>query len=306
MKIAVTSLGVRGVPETFAKVLKEGGYDAEFYPYIRGEGYSNVPFNSIDVFWHIGAFFNFDIAFDMVKEKNPKIQIVLTWVGTDILNVASFLRARPKCRECLLGKVDVHVVDCINFTAELKDRLNIKGTYFVPSIPKEPLPLTPLPEQFAVAVYCPPHRARFYGLPIVLEVARRHPDVPFYIFPAPTVGWGRTNPPLPNVHLMPFVQGDEKFEWWSKCSVFISLPVHGGISLMAIEFLQMGRRCITNKKSPYMFYVEEPPHPDKVDDALKKVMKFKDADEEASKYYHEKYSSKKVLEHVKPILEKLK
>lgn len=304
MKIAVTSLGVKGPPETFTRILREGGYDADFYPYKRGQGYSNIPLDSINIFWHIGAFFNFDILFDRIKEQNPKIRIVLQWVGTDILNVSNFLRARPKCRKCLLEKIDVHVVDCIDFAKELKEKLGIERSYFVPLIP-ESMPLTPLPEQFAVAFYCPPHRAKFYGLPIILEVARRHPDVPFYVFPSPTVGWGKSVPPLPNVHLVPFVQGDEKFEWWSKCSSFVSIPVHGGVSLMLIEFMQMGRRCIANKKLPYVHYVEEPPIPDKVNEALKEIMKFKEPDEEASNYYHEEYSPHKVLEHVEPVLRKL-
>jgi len=308
LRIGVTSLGVSILPETFTRILQDGGYEAQFYPYTKKEGYSKVPFKDLDVLWHVGAFFNFDILFDTVKAKKPSLKTVLWWVGTDILNVASFIRARPKCRECLFRNIDIHVVDCIDFVSELKEKLGIEDAWFVPSIPEKPMSVMPLPpsDMFTVASYIPPHRTNFYGYPIIIEVARQMPDVWFHLFPSKAIRWNpKVKPPLPNVRFMPFVEGDEKVEAWSRCSAFISIPVHGGVSLMLIEFMQMGRRCISNKKLPHVFYVDEPPTPDKIIPKLKEIMKFKEPDTKASKYYHEEYSPKKVLEHVKPILERV-
>jgi len=136
-----------------------------------------------------------------------------------------------------------------------------------------------------------------------MEVAKEFPDVPFYLFPSVSVRWKKdAKTSLPNVHLMPFVQGDEKFAWWKKCSCFISIPIHGGVSLMAIEFFQMGRRVITNKKIPYAFYVAEPVKPDDVSSKLREIMKFTEPDIEASKHYHKEYSEQKVIEAVNKVI----
>jgi len=143
LRIGVTSLGVAGLPARFARILRKGGYDATFYPYDREKGYSAVPFEDIDMLWHFGGFpeFSFDILFDHAKKKNPKIITSLVWVGTDLLNFCTYTRSRPKCRECMLKNVDIHIVDCPDFAEELKS-LGIEKCWYVPSVP-DPMPLKP-------------------------------------------------------------------------------------------------------------------------------------------------------------------
>jgi hypothetical protein len=304
MKIAVISTGVKFLPERFANILASAGYDTKFYPLDRRMGYSYVDWNSIDVAWGIGFFFECDQLYDALKSKNPKIRIVNCWVGTDLLNTVSFVRARPKCKKCVLKSIDVHVVDDVSFVKELKDWFGVEGAHFVPSIP-DPMPLRPLPKEFAVGCYIPPHRKDFYGYPIIVEVARQMPDVPFYIFALDNTDKEKTPPPLPNVHFIGFVQGDERLDWYSRCSANITIPMHGGVSLTLIEFMQMGRRCISNKELPYVYHVEESEMPSGVIEKLKEIMKFREPDLDANKYYREEYSPKKVLEHIKPVLEAL-
>lgn len=304
VKIAVISAGVKFVPETFTHILKSAGYDVAFYPLDRKKGYGYIDWKSIDVVYNVGFFFNVDVLFDALKAKYPHLKIVNWWVGVDILNAASFIRARPKCRRCIFRSIDVHVVDCVDFIKELKDGLNIKKSWYVPSIP-EPMPLTRLPNDFAAAVYMPPHRKAFYGYPIIIETARQLPDVPFYFFSLFNYDRDKTVPPMPNVHFVGFVQGEDKFDWWSKCSACLTIPIHGGVSLTMIEFLQMGRRAVCNKKLPHVYYVKEPLNPNMIVEKLKEIMKFKEPDEEASKFYHEEYSYDKVIEKVKPVLESL-
>jgi hypothetical protein len=304
MRIAVISAGVRFLPERFANILASAGYDAKFYPLDRRTGYAYVDWSSVDVAWGIGFFFECDQLYDALKSKYPHIKIVNTWVGTDLLNTLSFVRARPKCKKCLLKSIDVHVVDDVGFAKELKDWLGVESVYFVPSIP-DPMPLRPLPTEFAVGVYIPPHRKDFYGYPIIVEAAKQLFDVPFYIFAWNNTDKEKTPPPLPNVHFIGFVEGDEKLDWFGRCSANITIPMHGGVSLTLIEFMQMGRRCVSNKKLPYAYYVEETEMPNGIVERLKEIMKFKEPDEEASKHYREEYSPKKVVEHVKPVLEAL-
>jgi hypothetical protein len=301
LRIAVISAGVAFLPERFARILSSGGYDAKFYPLDPNVGYSYVDWGSVDLVWNVGFFFGPDQLFDVIKERNPGIRIVNWWVGSDILQFYNYVRARPKCRGCMLKSIDAHVVDAPEFIEEVKG-FGVEASY-VPSIP-DPMPLTPLPMEFSVALYIPSYRPEFYGYEILVEAARQLPDVPFYAFPSIN-GWGKLTPPLSNIHFMPFVQGEGKLAAFSKCSSFISIPVHGGRSLMAIEFLQMGRRVIMNKPMPHVYYVEEPVDPDKIVAYLKEIMKFKEPDEEASRYYHKEYSPEKVLLHVKPVLEAL-
>lgn len=304
MRIAVISLGVVLWPERLARILASNGYEAKYYPVDRNLGLSYVDWGKIDVCLNVGFFFHPDQFFDFLKAKYPNIRIVNYWVGTDILNFREFVRFRPKCKECMLRSIDVHLADDVEFVKELKDWFGLEA-YFVPSVP-DPMPLMPLPSRFAVACYIPPHRKDFYGYPIIVEVAGNLPEVPFYIFALDNTDRDHTKPPLPNIHFVGYVQGEEKLKWFSSCSAHISIPVHGGVSLTLIEFMQMGRRCISNKKIPYVYYVEEKPDiAQSIVDKLTEIMKFKEPDCEASKYYTNEYSPKKVLDHIKPVLSRL-
>lgn len=293
MKIAVSNLSVPYHCVNFHRNMKQAGYDVSL---IQGD-ISKVDWRQFDILWNIGTFLsaNTDILYEMVKKKNPQIKIISHWVGTDLLQLSQFTAYRKKCLPCVLENIDLHVTDNRNFQKEFYELTGLDAEY-VTLIPEKPLELKPLPEKFAVACYAYHPRLEFYRFATVIDTATKMLDVEFYFFRL------EGESPIKNVHYLGWVQGEKKMEMLEKCSVALSIPLHGSLSVLCIELLQMGRRVIASEPHPHCYHAQKP------DDIIRFLTEIKDKvspDEEASKFYQEEYSLKHQLELVDKALKKL-
>lgn len=263
-------------------------------------GFSHINPMELDVLWFYGFYTNSDMLISLFKDENPELKVIVTWVGTDLLQFAQFVRVRPQCKDCLVKNVDVHLADGRNLKLELAT-LGIQARY-IPSIPDSPLKLEPLPEKFAVAAYVPPFRADFFNYGMIREVAQRLRDVPFHLFGMPT----KDKPSLPNMppnmSFHGFVVGEEKNKWWKNTSVLLYLPIHGSLSVTAIEFLQMERYAICTRDYPHIFKGSSA---DEIVKVLKKLKRRKKGNIKGSKYYLAEYSVERQSSLVRNVLDNL-
>lgn len=101
--------------------------------------------------------------------------------------------------------------------------------------------LEPLPERFTVLSYWTPGRREFYGGNIVLEAARKMPDVRFRI-----VGNdGTDEPTAPNVEYLGYRKDMPTV--FSQATVLVRLPRTDGAPNMPLEMLVRGRYVIYNE-----------------------------------------------------------
>lgn len=272
--------------------------------FVNPQDYRNTNWNEADVVWNIGFFSHVDCFLDTLKALFPHIKTVNTWVGTDILSAMEWFDARPKCARCALRSIDIHVADGTNLQAELKQYFGL-DCFYVPSIP-DPIPLTPLPQfQKNVAVYCPSHRKEFYHYNAILQLAQKEPSFNFHFF---SITPDPDPPKLVNAYFEGFFLGEEKTKAFTECSYLIVLPQHGSVSMMLIEFMQMGRRVISNIDAPFVYKVSTPITSEQLQEQLKRA--YQDTlktgvNESASKYYHKEYGIERVKETIHPILEKI-
>lgn len=293
LKIAITNLSIPYHTVNFHRNLKNAGYNVEF---IEGD-IKKVDWGKFDVFWNVGTFLsqNFDLLYEFVKKRNRRIKIVSAWCGTDLLQLAQFTNSRKKCLRCILQDIDLNVTDNRNFQKEFYE-LTGRDCEYVTLIPEVPLTLKPLPPKFAVACYVPPTRLPFYRFATVVDTATKMPDVEFYFFR--TTG----KSPLKNCHFLDWVKDQEKMDLFEKCSVALSIPHHGSLSVLCIEMLQMGRRAITSEPHPHCLQAE---NPEQIVSLLTMLKDKVSPDEEASKFYREEYSLKRQLELVDKALKTL-
>jgi glycosyltransferase involved in cell wall biosynthesis len=109
--------------------------------------------------------------------------------------------------------------------------------------------VSPLPEKPVVLSYWDDSRFSFYGGNIVFALARAFPEVKFII--ARATGKGLTDIPV-NVRFLGLVSNMPKI--YRRCTCFIRLPEHDGLSAMVLEAMANGRYVIYNKKYPFMSY----------------------------------------------------
>ncbi len=295
MKMAISNLSVPYHTLNFFNNLKNAGYDVEMIQ----DDISKVNWQQYDVWWNIGTFLsmNVDILYEIVKKKNRNLKIITHWVGTDLLQLDQFTAFRKKCLPCVLENIDLHVTDNRNFQKEFYE-LTGRDCEYVTLIPEQQLELKPLPdkEKFAVACYAYNPRLEFYRFATVVDTATKMPDVDFYFFRL------KGESPVPNCHFLGWVKDKQKMELFEKCSVALSIPRHGSLSILCIELLQMGRRAITSEPHPHCLQAESP---DQIVSLLTLLKDKVSPDEEASKYYREEYSLKHQLELVDKALKKL-
>lgn len=295
MRIAIFNTSVPYHAENFYRNLKAAGYDVTFIACPPET--QKIDWGEFDVLWSVGNFLqtNIDIFYDIVKRKNRAIKIVGHWVGTDLLQLQQFTTFRKKCVDCVLQDIDLNVTDNQFFIKEFYE-LTGQDCEYVTLIPEKPLELRPLPEKFAVACYVPNERLEFYRFITVSDLAAKLPDVEFYFLRTE----GKS--PMANCHYLGWVKGQQKLDLYEKCSVALSIPVHGSLGVWVIELMQMGRRAITSEPHPYCVLAEKP------EQIMSTLVEMKDKaspDDEASTYYRVEYSPKHQVELVDKALKKL-
>lgn len=159
-----------------------------------------------------------------IRLGRPK---VVEWVGTDVLQHAA--SAERFTREAVWNWCE---------SSWISDELQAAGFEDVDVVPLTctlfPVEVPPLPERFTVVAYTPDGRHEFYGLPFVVELARRLPDVQFDLLAT------NGTPDLPpNVRPRGWVEDMDSV--LRACTVYLRPVAHDGVSHTVLEALTYGR-----------------------------------------------------------------
>jgi hypothetical protein len=169
-----------------------------------------------------------------------KEKIVILWCGSDVLFAKDELRR---------GLMDPWVRERIHWAvspwlAEEVRSLGINCEYvqasFVPPVSPDPLP-----ENFSVLVYAPAARkADLYGLDLILQVAKRLPNIAFNLV-------GLQEKSLSDAPRNLRVYGQVDLDRFYRQSTVLWRPVrHDGLSFMVLEALAHGRHVLYSYPFP--------------------------------------------------------
>ena len=175
-----------------------------------------------------------------IRLGRPK---VVEWVGTDVPQHAD--SAERFTREAVWNWCE---------SSWISDELRDAGFEDVDIVPLTctlfPDRVPPLPGRFRVVAYTPEARHDFYGLPFVVELARRLPDVEFDLLA--TSG----SPDLPS-NVRPRGWVDDMDGVLRACAVYLRPVAHDGVSHTVLEALSYGR---------YVFWTYAFPGVEKIED----------------------------------------
>ncbi len=185
-----------------------------------------------------------DVAASVVVAHLLRKRIVWHWIGSDVMAWSRGAGWVQAWRWRLAGTVvAAHLADSPELAAELaKQGIRATVCRLLPcSIEADPMPL---PETFRVLCYWTDERWRFYGGEVLLNAARRFPDVEFLVVGAEGRGASR----LPNVRYLSRV--DDMDRVYREVTVLVRMPEHDSLSVMVLEALARGRYVIYNKDFP--------------------------------------------------------
>lgn len=221
--------------------------------------------------------------------KALRKQIILHWIGTDVLLAAE-------------QGLDGFTKDtCLSLAGSelLRNELAEIGveSKVIPIVPAdmafEPIPA---PNQHAVMVYAPETREDFYGMPLVEQLAIRCPHITFHI----VANTGTSNRPKPdNIVFEGFLGAEDMLSLYRKCSILFRYPEHDGLSMMVLEALGVGRSVIYKYPFPYA----KTPASSSIDDiaaSLEELLAFPPTvNEEAVAYIRTEYSLERQIRRYK-------
>jgi len=145
------------------------------------------------------------------------------------------------------------------------------------------------PETRSAVIYIPNHNIEFYNFEMLMELARRFPDVEFMIFP-----FDNSEIKLPdNVKSRASIPRQQMFDFISKYRVFIRLPRHDGLPNTLLEALSIGRWCIWNFEFPHTFRVSDI---DSLTEMFNLLINKKDPNYEAAEYVIDNFSHSHISE----------
>jgi hypothetical protein len=178
----------------------------------------------------------------MAEDILHKAQCWFWWTGTDVYNLIRHKWGLEPDHEFFKHPNLHHLAVHERLQTELK-LVGIKSEVLL-DVPDEcPFPLDglpPMPKKCRILCYVPSSRPEFYGLPTILEVAGRLPEVDFWIY-------GNKEEykfDLPNVKSMGWF--DNPYQIYKECSALFRPSLHEGIPYAAVEMMRMGRHFISN------------------------------------------------------------
>jgi hypothetical protein len=189
----------------------------------------------------------FDGYWSLLRRVLPNAIACHYWIGTDVLNTLLEARAGTLHWSPLSdSRDDLHLAASPWLVAELGEvglRATVAHVLPIAAPSGEP---PPMPAEFSVLSYVPGDRFEFYGGPLILEAARRLPDVRFDI-----VGRGEPVASAPtNVHWHGWV--DDMAERYAQTSVVVRIPQHDAYGNTAIEGLLNARHVIHSYDVPFV------------------------------------------------------
>lgn len=175
-----------------------------------------------------------------LKLQFPKTQIILWWIGSDVMNISK----RKQDLEFYRIFQATHL--CVS--EELRIELLASGikAKVLTLIPNDNVIEAELPEKYTVACYIPSQKPGFYNFGAFKMIAQRLPGINFILY-------GNKEPlecNLENVDDRGWVNGTRKVVEDSNC--LLRLTDHDGFPKSIIEFMKAGRYVITNHDYPYV------------------------------------------------------
>jgi hypothetical protein len=172
-----------------------------------------------------------------------KVKCIMHWVGTDVLDAAQAYRSGIYKADFVDQVTHFCEVDWIQ--EELKQiGIQAKIINFA-SFDKSFENKTPEGKQLKLLSYMSDARAEFYGLPKVIELATKFPQVAFTIVGAQAQKYT----PLPaNVKALGWV--DNMDLYYDNCHATIRIPEHDGLSNFVLESLARAKHVLYNHPYP--------------------------------------------------------
>lgn len=222
-----------------SKLYRENGHEVRV---LRGRGKLNKLLAVPDLLWadvvyHVyGADINRVALLRLARLLKKKI--ILHWIGTDVLEAVETFQKEGRVVNADYPHVDLAVAE--HLCREL-EQVGIAAKE-VPIIPVGmQFEILPMPERHGVLSYIPESRQDFYGIDLLRDMARRFPEVPFYV----VANTGSQDPgDLPNLHYTGMLCWEELKKVYEKCSVLLRYPRHDGLPVMILEAMGLGRQVV--------------------------------------------------------------
>jgi len=181
-------------------------------------------------------------AFDRTLKSN--VPLIMNWVGTDVLLAEEALKNKNYREDYLREAYHFCEVDWIK--KELS-QLGIEAAIMnFASFDKSFELKMPSSDKLTVLTYIPKVRSDFYGIQMILDVARDLPEIDFLIA-------GTEAPeyfPLPeNVKALGWVEHMD--DVYDRAHVSIRIPEHDGLSTFILESLARGKQVIYKYEFDY-------------------------------------------------------
>lgn len=173
--------------------------------------------------------------------RKRNIPAIVIWAGSDIIKA----RENPFELELIKQERFTNFAVAPWLVDELRS-LGIQAEYVPVAGMSAGDPVEPFPRQFRVLTYLPEPRRDFYGAPLVYEVARAMPDVPFDV-----VGNGGRSEDAPdNVTFLGVVSDMPRRI--DNCAVLLRQPEHDGLSMLVMEAFSRARHVVWNYEFPHV------------------------------------------------------
>ena len=206
------------------------------------------------------------------------------WIGTDVMQLKHYLKGHQGEHKDFNRLIDVKLADALNLAVEL-EHLGIRMDGVVETPPKVILKPVPLPEVFTVGIYAPPGREAHYFTELCLKITKAMPDVQFRLY-CRNREFSQVSD---NVYDLGAIDVEQEMPDFS---ALIRFTEHDGVAIGPVEFMQAGRRVVTNLDIPFAKQCE--PNVEQAVKLLREIQKEKKPDKKASDYWrgrlnHERY-----------------
>ena len=215
-------------------------------------------------------------------------RIIFHWVGTDLIKSTELYQKNEYNPKFI--SYPTHITDSPWYVDKLKN-IGIKSEFIPLKGFDSKYKVSNFKSEFNVLCYISQHRAKYYGIEQVTEIANRLPNIKFNL-----VGIESYDKQLPqNIILNGWV--DNMLEWIENATICLRLPKTDGLSFFVLESLAMQRYVAYNQKfkfSDYCVSVE-----DFVDYITEKKAKFDNnklkLNSKASSQVLQEFNSERVL-----------
>jgi hypothetical protein len=190
----------------------------------------------------------FDAYWDLICRAQPRSARCHYWIGSDVMKtVEAFAMGSLRSRAFEAARSDIHLTVAPWLTEELASVGIRATTALLPPPLHIPKVAPPLPRDFSALTYLPAHRFDFFGGPVIMEAARRLPNIRFDVVASEHES--RWSAPA-SVRWHGWVSDMSKR--YAEASVIIRLPAHDGFGKTVIEGLMNARHILYTQTVPFV------------------------------------------------------